>query len=150
MSSVNKSAMIRHSPTGQEGNRSAYGKRGFRPSQSTGSPPGVLRSDPLNQQRATTARRATGRHHAANQIAATQFVNEGADHDRSGGTHWMPQGNHPTVDVQALVINTQYLLGLDHRRGECLVNFEKIDVRRGQLLLLQQLLVASMQPATTS
>ena len=52
----------------------------------------------------------------------------------------MPQGNHPTVDVQALVIYTQHLSGLDHRRGECLVNFEKINVRGSQLLLLQQLL----------
>ena len=94
--------------------------------------------DTLDQQGAAGAGGAAGGDDTPALPAALEFIEQCACHDRARRTHRMPQGNHATVHIQLVLRNIEFLPAFHHRGGECLVQLEQVQVRRGQFLPLHQ------------
>src|ERR1700728_2304151 len=100
-------------------------------SPSTRKSPSVIRaviSGHLDDHRGTHTAAGAHRQHADTSTAPAQFVDRRGDHAGAGCSDRVAEADARSVDVDDLLIESQFA-GTRHRlRGECLVDLEQCDV----------------------
>src|SRR5699024_10636448 len=92
----------------------------------------VVMSDPFDDRRdAHSATDAQG-DESALEVAAFEFVEDGAQNHGTGGAERVAHGDGSAVDVDLLMRNAQVPHPLEHDGGEGLVEFEQVDVVDGE------------------